>query len=321
MLKIKTDSNKQIDIENKSIEVSDRVSADGTVTITAKAPTEIKIIKATAAKAIITDKGEIPISTEDVTSVHKVVEIIRTPFAESIKQNAATSDEFNYVKTPGTITKIFLHLFENDAVKSVHTSSGNEDETAILNQLQTQEIDNSEYFVDADGVVRYDFGTTGYANFNKIIGDDIITVFNIEFTNNSNIAEIADALTDTEGNAAAYQKLVENLTKDDVTYYDGGDYSCINPIVNVEAARDMISGNFGAHNVIALSSDKIFETGHSQDLLDIDNYSSHNLATVIEDHSEGLTNHSFGYIHGLRIIEKALETGRALDLGIVIARN
>ena len=68
MLKIKTDSNNQIDIENKSIEVSDRVSADGAVTITAKAPTEIKIIKAAAAKAIVTEKGETPITLEDTKS-------------------------------------------------------------------------------------------------------------------------------------------------------------------------------------------------------------------------------------------------------------
>ncbi len=324
MLKIKTDSNNQIDIENKSIEVSDRVSADGAVTITAKAPTEIKIIKATAAKAIVTDKGEIPITTEDAKSVRKVVGIIRAPFAESIKQNAgnggATSDEFTYVKTPGKITKIFLHLFENEAVKNVYASSEDEESIAILNQIQTQEIDGNTYFVDADGVVRYDFSTTEYASFDKIVGNDIITVFNIEFTNNSSIAELADALTDTQGNAAAYQKLVENLTKDGVTYYDEEDYSYIYPLENVEAAREMISGNFGAHNVIALSSDKIFATGYGQNLLDIDNYSSHNVATVIEDHSEYLTDESFDCIHGLRIIEKALETGRALDLGIRIRR-
>jgi len=87
MLKIKTDSNNQIDIENKSIEVSDRVSADGAVTITAKAPTEIKIIKATAAKAIITDKGETPITTLDATSVRRVYNVIRSPIAANIEAN------------------------------------------------------------------------------------------------------------------------------------------------------------------------------------------------------------------------------------------
>jgi len=120
MLKIKTDSNNQIDIENKSIEVSDRVSADGAVTITAKAPTEIKIIKATAAKAIITDDGEIPISTEDAKSVRKVVGILRAPFINSVKQNGGnsgagteTSDEFTYERTPGTISKLFVHVGES----------------------------------------------------------------------------------------------------------------------------------------------------------------------------------------------------------------
>lgn len=120
MLKIKTDSNNQIDIENKSIEVSDRVSADGAVTISAKTPTEIKIIKATAAKAIITDDGEIPISTEDVKSVRKVVGILRAPFINSVKQNGGnsgagteTSDEFTYERTPGTISKLFVHVGES----------------------------------------------------------------------------------------------------------------------------------------------------------------------------------------------------------------
>ena len=120
MLKIKTDSNNQIDIENKSIEVSDRVSADGAVTITAKAPTEIKIIKATAAKAIVTEDGEIPISTEDAKSVRKVVGILRAPFTKSVKQNVGnsgsgseTSDEFTYTKTPGRISKLFVHVSED----------------------------------------------------------------------------------------------------------------------------------------------------------------------------------------------------------------
>ena len=87
LLKIKTDSNNQIDIENKSIEVSDRVSTDGAVTITAKAPTEIKIIKATAAKAIITEKGEIPISEEDAKSVRRVFNVIRSPITTNIEAN------------------------------------------------------------------------------------------------------------------------------------------------------------------------------------------------------------------------------------------
>ena len=120
MLKIKTDSNNQIDIENKSIEISDRVSADGAVTITAKAPTEIKIIKATAAKAIVTEDGEIPISTEDAKSVRKVVGILRAPFINSVKQNGGnsgadteTSDEFTYERTPGTISKLFVHVGES----------------------------------------------------------------------------------------------------------------------------------------------------------------------------------------------------------------
>lgn len=121
MLKIKTDSNNQIDIENKSIEVSDRVSADGAVTITAKAPIEIKIIKATAAKAIVTEDGEIPISTEDAKSVRKVIGILRAPFAKSNKQNGEnggsgspeTSDEFTYTKTPGKISKLFVHVSED----------------------------------------------------------------------------------------------------------------------------------------------------------------------------------------------------------------
>ena len=91
MLKIKTDSNNQIDIENKSIEVSDRVSADGAVTITAKAPTEIKIIKATAAKALITDKGEIPISALDAASVKRTYNIIRSPIMANIEANKKDS--------------------------------------------------------------------------------------------------------------------------------------------------------------------------------------------------------------------------------------
>ena len=323
MLKIKTDSNNQIDIENKSIEVSDKVSTDGAVTITAKAPTEIKIIKATAAKAIITDKGEIPITTEDAKSVRKVVGIIRAPFAESIKQNGgAASDEFTYVKTPGKITKIFLHLVENRAIKNVYTSGSNDEESiAIRNQMQTREIDGNTYFVDADGVVRYDIGNPEYNSFIKIVGDDIITVFDIEFVGNSHIAKIADALTDTRGNAAAYQKLVENLTKDGVTYFSTNDGSHFYPINNIESARNLIENEIANDSVVILSSDKIAATGWSQDMLSIDRFNSADIQTMINRYSSTTYSNSVGYVHGLFIIEQALATGRALDLGIIISRN
>lgn len=119
MLKIKTESNKQIDIENKSIEVSDKVSADGAVTIAAKTPTEITIIKAEAVKAIVTEDDEISISSEDAKSVRKIVGILRAPFAESVKQNGnnsadtETSNEFTYEPTPGKISKLFVHVSED----------------------------------------------------------------------------------------------------------------------------------------------------------------------------------------------------------------
>ena len=108
MLKIKTDSNNQIDIENKSIEVSDKVSADGAVTITAKAPTEIKIIKATAAKAIVTEKGETPITLEDTKSVRRVFNVIRSPIAANIIANKKGFENGNSGLPNGKYTVQFV---------------------------------------------------------------------------------------------------------------------------------------------------------------------------------------------------------------------
>ncbi len=146
MLKIKTNSDKQIDIENKSIEVSDRVSADGAVTISAKTPTEITIVKAEAVKAIVTEDDEISISTEDAKSVRKIVGILRAPFANSVKQNddnsadTETSDEFTYEPTPGKISKLFVHVSEDiseyDVCSDLERMFSTSDDTSSKPTLQ-----------------------------------------------------------------------------------------------------------------------------------------------------------------------------------------
>ncbi len=128
MLKIKTDSNNQIDIENKSIEVSDRVSADGAVTITAKAPTEIKIIKAAAAKAIVTEKGETPITLEDTKSVRRVFNVIRSPIAANIEANKKDAAS----GLPNGKYGVMFHIYGSDLNFSGAFGANEEDDHIVI---------------------------------------------------------------------------------------------------------------------------------------------------------------------------------------------
>lgn len=253
------------------------------------------------------------------------------------------SDEFTYTKTPGTISKLFVHLFRNP-----ENLSG--EDTALRN--------NDDYIVDADGVVRYEFGRSNYGNSLYKINDnnDIVAVFDTNLTENSYLYNIYDSLRNSNGdNNDAYDKLLDDISKDESGVFNGinansetitlstrtelqrlinnalTSYSSSpnnHDYYNSEDDNDKISISPRANNAFILSSDKLFakynmSSGGSPDGIPVAYYSfdeaSYQISYVLQkwNNSDYRQNESYGF-HGLSIIEKALETGRALDIGIDI---
>ena len=321
MLKIKTDSNKQIDIENKSIEISDRVSTDGAVTIAAKAPTEIKIIKATAVKSVVSDDGEVEL--KDASSVRKVTSIIGGVIAKNIIENAKnntpteTSDEFTYTKTPGSIPKIFFHIGHIEKCFERHGTYDNadeildEDDRWIYDHLvprmringssgELEEDGSCCVIMDADGVRRYEFGlcygfTTkqclnGFYGYIQVAHPDKTIVIDANIDLHSTPTDIANAIIESDA-------VAEEITSS--KYKKKGNCSIATRIRNsypVVVSSDLLFGD--SYGVDRLLYDDDINSSTYEELLNNDG-----------DHQD-----SSGICKGIYIIEKAVQEGRALDI-------
>lgn len=337
MLKIKTDSNNQIDIENKSIEVSDKVSTDGAVTITAKAPTEIKIIKATAAKAIITEKGEIPITTEDAKSVRKVVNVIRGVIAKNIETHSennsgsgAVSDEFTYTKTPGSIPKIFFHIGTAEFIENTYHDYYNDDRDRELTETEQwiydhlvprmringssgelEEDGSCCVFMDADGVRRYEFGLHSGFSTKECLNsfydltvahpDKTIVIDTTGLTTRMSANDILEIL-------ASNDKLAAELTNEKYNEYTEGD----------------LKNRLEFAGITVVSSDLIFYNGWDGDWLKP--YGSDSFihySTILANEADDISSKedSSSSYKGMYIIEKAVQEGRALDLFVDVTNS
>ena len=335
MLNIKTDSNNQIDIENKSIEVSDKVSADGAVTITAKAPTEIKIIKAKAVKSVVSDDGEVEL--KDASSVRKVVSVIRGVIAKNIEAHSrnnsdsgsgsgsgAVSDEFTYTKTPGSIPKIFFHIGTSEHITRQNFSYEdaendaeitNEQDQWIYDHLQVKEDDESCFvFVDADGVERYEFGKyetsdyrkktalgNFYADIYRGIPDKTIVIDTTGLTTETNANSILDIL-------AGNDKLAAELADEKYNEYTDGN----------------LKNRLEFAGITVVSSDLVFNNDWNGDCLKPYGYDSfvHYSAILANEAGNPSTKEdSSSSYKGMYIIEKAVQEGRALDLFVDVTGN
>ena len=327
MLKIKTDSNKQIDIENKSIEISDRVSADGAVTIAAKAPTEIKIIKAKAVKSVISDDGEVEL--KDTSSVRKVVSVIRGVIAKNIEAHAgnnggsgAVSDEFTYTKTPGSIPKIFFHIGTSEYITRQDFSYDdaendaeitNERDQWIYDHLQVKEDDESCFvFVDADGVERYEFGKYETSDYRKktALGNFYAAIYR-GIPNKTIVIDTTGLTTETNANSildilAGNDKLAAELADEKYNEYTDGN----------------LKNRLEFAGITVVSSDLIFGNDWGGDWLKPygnDSFVHYSTILANEAGDTSTKEDSSSSYKGMYIIEKAVQEGRALDLFVNVS--
>lgn len=252
-----------------------------------------------------------------------------------------TSDEFTYEPTPGKIGKIFLHLYD-----------GNTLEDFVPSDSQITEVDGSHCYIDSDGVTRREFNLDKSGL--KKIGDstfDIIVVFDANITSESNIKDIISTMISDEN---VHMKIYEKMEQDkrnnvnDVYYTYTEDYSdgssTVMPIESVEDVTKLLNAltnsicqyrdwredhifdsvyEYEPSGFHVMGSDKVIGANNlGVDYFDIFNTNaefnmySNNVAGLL-DKTE--PNESVGF-QGIYVIDKAIQQGRALDIGVDISK-
>lgn len=247
-----------------------------------------------------------------------------------------TSDEFTYEPTPGKISKIFLHLYDGNTLEDVEPSDS-----------QITEVDGSHCYIDSDGVTRCEFNLDKWSNLKKI-GDntfDIVVAFDANITSESNLKDIINTIISDEN---VHTKIYEKMEQDEAAHYayaedysDGSSTSI--PIESVEDVtklmnilkntvrdncrlrEDNLSGSIREYEPSGfhvMGSDKVISTSDlSVDYFDIFNTNenfdmySNNIAGLL---SVTEPNESVGF-QGIYVIDKAIQQGRALDIGFDIS--
>lgn len=247
-----------------------------------------------------------------------------------------TSDEFTYKPTPGTINKIFLHLYD-----------GNTLEDFVPSDSQIVEADGSNCYIDNDGVTHREFDLDKWRNLKKI-GDntfDIVVAFDTNITSESNLKDIINTIILDEN---VHAKIYEKMESDKAAHYayteDYSDGSSTEiPIESVEDVtklmnilantvrdncrlrEDNLSGSIQEYEPSGfhvMGSDKVIcANGSSVDYFDVFNTNAEfnmysNNITGLLDATE--PNESVGF-QGIYVIEKAIQQGRALDIGFDIS--
>ena len=249
-----------------------------------------------------------------------------------------TSDEFTYEPTPGRISKIFLHLYDGNTLEDV-----------VPPDSQITEVDGSHCYIDSDGVTHREFNLDKSGL--KKIGDntfDIVVAFDANITSESNLKDIIDTITLNENVHAKIYEKIENDKNENGTYYVyAEDYSDgSSTAIPIESAEDVTklmnvltntvrdSGNWREDRAFdsiyeyepsgfhVMGSDKVIGTNsYNVDYFDIFNTNedfnmySNNIAGLL-DKTE--PSESVGF-QGIYVIDKAIQQGRALDIGFDIS--
>lgn len=247
-----------------------------------------------------------------------------------------TSDEFTYEPIPGKISKIFLHLYDGNTLEDVEPSDS-----------QITEVDGSHCYIDGDGVTRREFNLDKWRNLKKI-GDstfDIVVAFDANITSESNLKDIINTMISDEN---MHTKIYEKIEQDEaVRYAYTEDYSDgSSTAIPIESAEDVtrlmniltntvrdncrlreddLSGSIREYEPSGfhvMGSDKVIGTSDlSVDYFDIFNTNedfdmySNNIAGLL---SATEPNESVGF-QGIYVIDKAIQQGRALDIGFDIS--
>ena len=274
--------------------------------------------------------GEVTITVETTHGQSDSITIVVEEEPGNAEEDTPeTSDEFTYTKEPGKIKKIFLHLYDGATLESVD-----------VDPASTHSVDgNWDCYIDADGITRLDLNA---ADDLRKIGDstfDIVTAFDVDVTAESNLYDsiIEPIITDTNAHAKIFERISHDMETRNVEYTfneDPTDSSSSRVIISdANDVRNFLHalaystrysyscGDRNGYYVTdfhVMGSDKVFTSDYYNvdhfdrvSYIDFDIYSN-NIGFIIDN----VQPDESGGFQGIRIIQKALETGRALDIGV-----
>ena len=251
-----------------------------------------------------------------------VVTVELPPIKEVVDDLEPVSDEFTYTKEPGKIKKVFLHLYDGSTLETFRADS------------------ESNHYVDADGVVRrellYDTNSLSKIGDNTV---DIVVAVDVNVTRDSYISDdIINALiADTDAHERIFAQIAQDMSNRHVTYEFWSDLNdsssnriTINSAEDVRTLLDELAhnyrhgyvylrdGKFNPSEFHVMGSDKVFNSDiYNVDHLDVIGWDDFNMhSTNIGDIIDSTSPDSSTGFQGIYIIQKALETGRALDIGV-----
>lgn len=240
------------------------------------------------------------------------------------------SDEFTYTKEPGKIKKVFLHLYDGNTLETFSADSESVD-------------GNHNCYIDADGVIRRELYDT--ENLAKI-GDntvDLVVAVDTDITRDSNINDniISPIINDTNAHDRLFAQITQDMENRNVHYEfwtDPNDSSSSRVVIN--SAEDVYTllyalahsyrsnrvylrdNNFEPSEFHVMGSDKVFNGDeYNVDHIDTIGWTDFDMHSVTIGAliDEASPDSSTGF-QGIYIIQKALETGRALDIGVDLSK-
>lgn len=258
-------------------------------------------------------------------STEETFEAIKQEFVEFVEKQSTTvadedsdsetaNDEFTYVAIPGKIQKFFVHVGNIDDITSVPEYA----DFKTRESIQTGESylnGNGKFILDVDGVVRWFNDEKSFTISNV---NETIFAIDVDITESSKYREIFDILTHDErfvskffeGYKAAGIDFEEDRTIQDIL---SDQWSGAGAFI-ADSKACFSTGSFYGYNGYGVYVDG-FTNAYDQ---------SRDIASFIHDEEEKTNNYGNDFsatYNGIRLIQKAIETGRALDIAVPIPRG
>ncbi len=226
---------------------------------------------------------------------------------------SVSNDEFTYVVIPGKIQKLFVHVGNIDDITTVSEYADFKTRESIQTKDSIYDGDG-KFILDVDGVVRWFNSEKSFT-----ISDTNETVFaiDVDISESSKYSEILNNLTNDE---RFVSKFLEGYTAAGIDFGD-------KTVQDILCDQWSGAGAFIADSKVCFSAGPFYGyNGYGVYTDGITNCSdsSFDIASFIYDEEGRTDNYGNDYsetYNGIRLLQKAIETGRALDIAVPIPRE
>jgi hypothetical protein len=244
---------------------------------------------------------------------------IKQEFVSFIEQKATDeineNSEFKYVAIPGKIQKLFVHVGNISDITSIPEYADFETRESIQPGKSYRDGDG-KFILDVDGVVRWFNNEKSFTISNV---NETVFAIDVEITESSKYVDIFNALTNDE---RFVSKFFEGYTAAGIDFGD----KTVKTVQDILKNQYYGSGAFIADSKVCFSTGSHFSSnGYGVFAGGITNSSEDsNIASFIQREEEVNNNCGNDYsetYNGIRLLKKAIETGRALDIAVPIPKE